>query len=432
MSYPLFVFVLIVSTLLRIPLSLILIVFKDLSPFLKDRILFERKNLIDSGTASFKDRKADALFFMASEGEFEQVRPLIDLFILKKKKIELVFTSPSVEKKIKDFYQLHEEQVRYLRLPLVSFFPINFLYFQSLWQFVSAKHLFLCRYDFYPEILLLKILFRKKLYLLSGAIKKPDWYKLQSLKTFDYILAVTNKEKIEISKITKVEIDVFDLRIPRIIDRSHHFESKLSQHENLKWILNHYQKLPNQSKLILGNIWPSDLDILNSLEWMALIKDLDLNILIVPHKIDAKFLAQCEKKLMDLNLPSRISKVSQIQDFQIEKIQLLDFSGYLCECYNLFPISYVGGGFDRSIHSVLEPVFSQCKLITGPKIFRSTEWDLSFEMVPNEIRVLKNPESFYNEFIALQEVDCDLSIRRKFANGSTKILEKLQSLLNED
>ena len=95
-------------------------------------------------------------------------------------------------------------------------------------------------------------------------------------------------------------------------------------------------------------------------------------------------------------------------------VVILQMGGVLCELYSLFKASYVGGGYERSIHSVLEPFFSNNLVVTGPLISRSTEFDLAHEIAPLEIHVLKKPESFYTIIEATDLENLDQLARNEF------------------
>jgi 3-deoxy-D-manno-octulosonic-acid transferase len=74
----------------------------------------------------------------------------------------------------------------------------------------------------------------------------------------------------------------------------------------------------------------------------------------------------------------------------------------LCELYQYFDCAYIGGGYEKSIHSVLEPFLMGAKVLCGPKIHRSTEYDYIHEVAPDEIVVLNNPNLFYTKWEELK------------------------------
>ena len=142
MSQVFFIFLLLLATLIRLPLSILIVVLRPLVPFFKKRLNFERQNFLEEECRSFKkdNLKADYCFEISSEGELEQVRPLIEAVLKSEKKVEIIYSSPSVEVKCHNLYKSHPELIRLFRLPLLSASPVNILYFQSVWA-VSYTHL---------------------------------------------------------------------------------------------------------------------------------------------------------------------------------------------------------------------------------------------------------------------------------------------------
>jgi 3-deoxy-D-manno-octulosonic-acid transferase len=399
-------------------------------PFFKDRLNFERKNFLNESSLRFTD--ADYCFEVSSEGELEQVRPLIESFLKNKKKIEIIYSSPSVEEKCQSIYKLYPELVRVLRLPLLSGSIIPFLYFQSIWSWVSAPVIIFCRYDFFPELLLLK-LFNKKFVLVSGAIKKTSWYKESSFKFFDVVIAATDLEKHNFEMLLGNSSKVFscDFRVPRVAERFHNAEATLLKISTIQSYLQKIRTISSKQKIILGSLWPSDLAVLNHPHLIAEVKAGRLNILIAPHKLDQLTINElqetCARYFGDFN----VEVVSDSHPYNKAPVVILQMSGILCELYSLFSMTYVGGGYERSIHSVLEPFFSNNMVITGPKISRSTEFDLAFEIAPDEIHILNNPESFYTIIESSDLTKLKLFSREQFLERSTSSMKLIISeLLN--
>lgn len=420
--------------MIRIPLSLIPIIAKGLHPFIRTRLNFERKNFSDPIAKSFREenRRANFCFEISSEGELEQVRPLLTEYLQQKKCVEILYSSPSVEDKIERLGKQYPAQVRALRLPLLSFWPFPFLYFQNFWFWTTAPVVIFCRYDFFPELLLLKV-FEKKFVLLSGATKKWGFYKQQSLQLFDLVVAATPLEETNFKKLTKAEVLHCDLRIPRIAERSASMNEVLLQKngEELARYVRHLESIPANKKIVLGSFWPSDLDILTVKELADDVKNGSIHLCVVPHKIEGDELDLLHVRLIDLFGQENVGLFTSL-DAKIPSVVLLNKSGILCELYGVFSLAYVGGGYERSIHSVLEPFLSGPKVINGPKISRSTEYDLVAQMAPEEIHVLKNPLSFYNKAMDMFKTPGNQSIRTVLINasldGKKLIVDKINQL----
>lgn len=399
--------------LIRLPLSILVVVLRPLVPFFKKRLDFERKNFQEESSLAFIS--SDFCFEISSEGELEQVRALIEATLLAHKKIEIIYSSPSVEIKCMHLYSLYPDQVRLLRLPLLSASPISILYFRSLWSWVKAPVVVFCRYDFFPELLLLK-LFNKKFILVSGAFKKMSWYKAQSFKMFDVVIAATDLEKNNFQELlgTGHRIYSCDFRVPRIANRYKHAEETLGQRVALNFYIDKLKSIPAHQKIILGSAWASDLEILKNPNLIEKVKTGQMHLLLAPHKLDDEHVFSLKKICDDLFGKKIVEVVDANNPYLDGHVVILQMGGILCELYGLFSIAYVGGGYERSIHSVLEPFFSNNIVITGPVIGRSTEFDLVTEVAPNEIHVLNHPESFYTIIESIDTNALDLVARRNF------------------
>src|SRR5690606_11150334 len=67
--------------------------------------------------------------------------------------------------------------------------------------------------------------------------------------------------------------------------------------------------------------------------------------------------------------------------------------GVLCELYADLGLAYVGGGFEASVHSILEPLVAGVdRLAAGPKNERSTEFDIA--RAAGLMREVKTAEDF--------------------------------------
>ena len=397
-----FIFLLFIAGLIRGPLSLLFIILKNFSRPLKLRIDFERRNLNQEECRSFRrdNLVADFCFEVSSEGELEQVRPLVEHYLFHKKLIEILFASPSVENKCLKLASDYKEQLRVMRLPIVCFAPISFLYFQSPWSWVTAPKIIFCRYDFYPELLSFKF-FKKKLILLSAAGKNPSWFKKQSISLFGLIVAANETEaKYFKNIVVDRPIISFDFRVPRIFERLDSSLKTLQSVEEVSTYLTFLDSKSASQKIVLGSMWESDLGILKN--WPNEIAAGIKHLLLVPHNLNQEAINQMLKSL-DTFLPNvpvyEIKKGGAFNAAILETrpgIVILNLSGILCELYSKFSMAYVGGGYERSIHSVLEPFVSGCQVFCGPKISRSTEFDFIRDIAPDEIHLLNSPESFYN------------------------------------
>jgi 3-deoxy-D-manno-octulosonic-acid transferase len=414
MTRILFIFLIISSNILRPFVSIILILLKNVSKNLKDRIEFERKNIFQVECQSFRLIKQSAhyCFEVSSEGELEQVRPLIEYYLGQGKRIEILYSSASVDAKCLKLAQDFTDQIRLMRLPLASFAPLSFLFFQSPWSWVTAPTIFFCRYDFFPELLSFKF-FNKKLILLSATCKKSSTFKKVLYRHFFQMIVASNEGEARLIKkllgdlpgeiIDRKKIVHFDFRIPRIFNRIDNAQSLLNSKDEIKSYLQFIRSLAPNQKFIFGSAWPSDLSCFKSESINKNIENGSLHFLMVPHNLSLNSILDLKNSLNLFcpQIPLYEIKKGEVFDASILKskpgIVILNMSGILCELYTQFQFAYVGGGYERSIHSVLEPYLSGCLVFVGPRIMRSTEYDYIKEIAPDEIQLLNTPESFYHQ-----------------------------------
>jgi 3-deoxy-D-manno-octulosonic-acid transferase len=393
--------------------------------FAKKRKIFEDKNLVEAGCKPFKN--ADIAFHFSSEGEFEQIYGILENFIEKNKKIELIFTSPSVEKKVIEFQSKFPHLIRYLRYP--------FLKKTKLSTWVSAKNICMVRYDFFPEILALKLEKRGNFILLAGNFKKVSKQSVvvkfiyrQILSFFDVVVCNTYQDE----RILKMNLGyqkktmVADFRIPRIVSRvvaaPRVCREKWAQFEDFSlWLQGQPKK-----KIVWGSAWLEDLKALYPKN------EANYQHIIVPHQLDEKALEEMQKYLSTMtkvHLYRGGAWASLEKDIQDNPgVVILAVKGILCELYQQFDFAYVGGGFTTSIHSVLEPFLSRVPTACGPLIHRSTEFD-QIKDAYRALRVLGQPEDFVH-FLAqhiskLELEQAEENLVKKFTSQNSQVLEIL-------
>lgn len=186
----------------------------------KDKV--REKNKFEWLAHSFSEvnEKADLCFEFSSEGEFQQVAPLIEDALSFGKKIELVFFSPSVEKTIMKLAAEFPDQIRYLRYPFLRFFP--FLQRRCFSKWVTSNKLILVRYDLFPEFLLWSMNDTRHLSMVWVTFKKersqgggPSFWKKLFLKHSDRI-TYAGVPDLETGKFLGLNGEVFDFRIEQI------------------------------------------------------------------------------------------------------------------------------------------------------------------------------------------------------------------------
>jgi len=304
---------------------------------------------------------------------------------------------------------------------------------------VSAETIIFCRYDFYPELLLFGL--NKNLILISAASKKMSWFKSSAFRCFDYIIAA-NKIELDFfkQKFPLIKSDSFDFRIPQIFKRIGQKNEKLNQHKDLAAYLNFLGNHPRESMLILGSAWLSDLVIFEDSQfWRNKLDQENFHLLIVPHSLDEANTNSIKEKLDSIfgaGVVAHISEHSLRNDHTLAQspppVVLLNWRGILCELYTYFNYAYVGGGLERSIHSVLEPFLAGSKVLVSGVVTRSAEYDFLKSIAPNEICLLKNGQSFYNLFneavLSLPDQDLRSQLEQEASLSMVKVINEITNV----
>lgn len=358
----------------------------------EDRERFEKKNKFEALAHSFREKNetADLCFEFSSEGEYQQIAPLVDDALKLGKKIELVFFSPSVEKAVMRLAAAYPKQIRYLRFPLVRLFP--FLPRRSFSFWVTAKKLIMVRYDLFPELLLWSLKEDHELKIVWMTFKKersknhgPSFWKKLFLNASSGIVYAGVPDEVQGSALGFAGKS-FDFRIEqikrRIEKREDKFRSQFVFYPDFK---KHVESFPKNKCLILGNAWPSDLFLLKDLPQ-------DVLLVIVPHQLSDEILALFREGLDHLG--REVFECHEgTQVMRPSSTILINKKGILCELYADFSYSYVGGGFEGSIHSVLEPlVAGSAQIACGPFHHRSTEYDVVVDL--GKMTEVNTPEQF--------------------------------------
>ena len=167
----------------------------------------------------------DYCFEVSSEGEYEQIASVMMYLLKSDIKVQLIIASESLIKKADQLNQQYGHlDVR--MVPLASFFWINLPFSSNLYSLIKAQNLILCRYDFFPELMLLGGLGNRKFSLVSASLKckkltgvnKIYWQGVYSL--FDLVVPASKLEESHIRKLLPAfQSESFDFRQLQIISR---------------------------------------------------------------------------------------------------------------------------------------------------------------------------------------------------------------------
>lgn len=376
---------------------------------LKERKKFENKNLIEPAAQSFKQSglRAHHCFEISSEGEFEQVAPLLIDLLKCDLRIELIFCSPSVEKQVESLTRQYKN-LRVFRLPLISFSWFPSYFGQSALDWTTAPSILLCRYDFFPELMIM--VKRLKGQLISATLigkKRIPWHLKRYYHFFSELLVATPSDKTRFQSelsLPSSRVNFLELRFiqieRRLSQKNQILDSKAVSAAYHGWL-----KATSQKKLIIGSMWPIEIDLF-SFSMKQAIKKQQLHVAIFPHNLHGAAYDQLIERLVVIleDIPVLVvDEKTSVENLESNLagpvVIVFKIKGMLCEYYSLFNDAFIGGGHGRSIHSILEPFLAGPILFCGPGTHRSTEFLVVKETTPTELVVVEKLELFYENLI---------------------------------
>lgn len=362
---------------------------------------FELKNFSEPGAKSFHQSKtyADYAFEFSSEGEYEQIRPLVIQALKSNKKVELLFSSESVENHILNLYKTYPDNIRYRRLFLVTYNPLSSE--KSYKKWMTAKKFYMCRYDFFPELIKLGQSSKIEFILLWASLKSYQKSKNSFFtrryyefvyKQFDKIIAATPLDHAQFThdlELVDDKLEIYDFRPVQILNRIDNrfkvLKEKITLWDELETYLNTYTR---SKRIIYGSFWPNEVELLKNF------KPNEFLHVIVPHQLD-----KCNDILNELKRINPTLNIAIVDNTSKSipnvDILILNLKGVLCELYSYFGHAYVGGGFGISVHSLMEAFLSGASVLCGPKVNRSTEYDLISQSHPDHLQILTKMEDFH-------------------------------------
>lgn len=126
--------------------------------------------------------------------------------------------------------------------------------------------------------------------------------------------------------------------------------------------------------LIFGSTWEKDEAVIFPALKRLFSTHSNLCVILAPHEPTEWHLCQIERLCEKANLfSSRLSRDFKNNTIPSSQVCLVDRVGILAGLYTLGDIAYVGGGFGRGVHSVLEPAVFGIPVFFGPHCENAVE-----------------------------------------------------------
>ena len=182
-----------------------------------------------------------------------------------------------------------------------------------------------------------------------------------------------------------------------------------------------------QPLVVLGSVWAADLDL-----WEPIVEEqTHVNWIIAPHQWTEDLKKRIQEKF------PQAQHWSSEKNTSISNVVVLDVVGVLSRLYRFANAAYVGGGFGRGVHSVLEPAAAGIPVAFGPKHANSRE-ALAFLHL-NVGTALKKKETALNWLQNVQKKTVQdqtkTALKKWFEGhsaGSQKIAERMEMVLNKN
>ena len=382
-----------------------------------------RKNIFNKLKQTIDKNDKIIWIHVASLGEFEQARPVIEKIKehFTNHKILLTFFSPSGYEIKKDY-----DKADYIfYLPADT--PKNAKKFVEI---VNPRLAIFVKYEFWFNYF--DALYKNKIPLLMiSVIFRPSqhyfqfwgiWFRRQLHKVTWFF--VQNNSSLEL--LNKININHAEVSGDTRFDRVYQIVK-----ENKK--IPEIEIFKDDSKLMTaGSTWPRDEDIL-----LHILKNTpdSFKLIIAPHVVNKSRVDDLLEKFNIFN-PLLFTRFAG-KNNKNSRVLIINTTGLLSYVYRYSTFSYVGGGFGAGIHNLLEPVTYGHPVIFGPNYHKFQEaYDLIDAGCGFSVNKKEDALTVVNSLLQDSKKLTELSVISKdFVNknigATTIIMEKIKEYIIE-
>jgi 3-deoxy-D-manno-octulosonic-acid transferase len=310
-----------------------------------------RRGLLNRMKEDMKDCGRVAWFHASSLGEFEQGRPIIEALRRKRPeyKILLTFFSPSG----------YEVRKNYTGADFIYHLPLdtrrNAIKFL---QIANPELVVFIKYEFWYHFLSQTRKRKAKLILVSAIFRKEQlffkwygsWYR-KILRTFDYIF-------VQDASSFDLMLDISNLRVRIAGDTRFDRVVQIAEETKGNEVVKNFTS--GRFTYIFGSTWEKDEEII--VEYINNCR-LDVCYIIAPHEINAgrikNLVTKIEKQVV-------LYSVAEKEHVSNARVLIIDNIGMLATLYRYGQVAYLGGGFGKGIHNILEAAVYGIPVIFGP------------------------------------------------------------------
>ena len=345
-----------------------------LSPFVpKIRTgLEERKGLLGR-VAGFRKQIGDQpvlLFHCASAGELEALKPLATRFNRSEVALAVSFFSPSARSALKKSDEFD----------FADYSPIDSparveAYLDALRPSVIA----ITKHDIWPNLVWTAHDRKIPVFLINGNFHTDSlrlWpgvrqFHASVYTSFAEIMTVSEDDATQARRFVGTEVPVRamgDSRFDRVLARA---QRKADLPAGLETFC------AGRKVIVAGSSHPDDEQLLLPVLAKLALAFPNLLTVIVPHDPSPK----ARRRILDLCGQHKVPAhdLEQGTPPADTRVILINRTGILADLYRVGQISYVGGGFGKGVHSVLEPMANGLPVLCGPNIVVSHEAGMAKE-----------------------------------------------------
>lgn len=373
-----------------------------------------RRNLFQRMSQTIDAKARIVWIHVASLGEFEQGRPIIEK--LRKEhpeyKILLTFYSPSG----------YEIRKNYPGADYIFYLPLDTP--SNVRKFMDLAHpevAIFVKYEFWLNFLAELRRRKVRTYIVSAIFRRNSiffrpmggaWR--QALETFDTLFVQNEESKKLLAELGFDNVQVTgDTRFDRVAEIA-----RQAKHIDI------IERFKGEERLfVAGSTWGPDEDLL-----IQLINDNPkVKFLIAPHEMDEGRIARLMTETKGGAV--RYTQCTANTSFSHQQVLILDTVGILSSAYGYATWSYIGGGFGVGIHNTLEAATFGLPIAFGPNYQKFKE---ARDLVMLEAaRSVKTYEELKNWFTPLRDNEAFLQetghISRDYTErhqGATNIIVK--------
>ncbi len=302
-------------------------------------------------------------FHVASHGEYEQTRPVIE---------GLREVSPDSIIVVSFFSPSGYENCDHEAVDFKFYLPLDFPWvMRRLLRLLKPHRVVFASYDIWPNLIwscqqagIPTTLFAAR--IVPGSTKQwpviSNFYK-QIYGAIRYIYTVSEADHHRVKAIlsdhsSTVVKNLGNPRYDRVRERNHRGNS--------------IRRNGNERVVVLGSLHKEDEEMIVPPLLDRLRADDSIRLLWAPHEPESAVIDAIGRQLSAAGI-SWDRYGQRLGRFRDDQVLIIDGVGYLAELYSRGILAYVGGGFGASVHNVMEPATAGIPVLFGPRYSRSHE-----------------------------------------------------------